>query len=191
MKNHTLHRQLRLHRRQFMTGTHRPCRFFSAIFVLALTSQLHAAESQVAAAAALPTHLELEALDGSIHDLQVGDGRVHVVSFWTTWCPPCLREMPSLERLSHDMTSSGLTVLAVNVGESRHRVRSFRRLPGGHVIVLLDRTGEHAAAWGVEVYPTAIVIDAHGRIAMRKTGVVDWDDRSLRAELQALLADSP
>ena len=137
-----------------------------------------------------PSSLQLTDIHGVEHDLQRYAGKVVVVSFWTTWCPPCLREMPSLERLSHDMQDDGVVVLAVNVKEPRSRVKRFRRLPGDDVVVLLDTRGEHAGLWDVEVYPTAYVIGRHGDVALGVTGAIEWDDTDVRAALTSLAAES-
>jgi thiol-disulfide isomerase/thioredoxin len=133
-----------------------------------------------------PTNLALERLDGTIYDPEAYTDRPRIINFWTSWCPPCLREMPSLERLSQDLYGDGIDVLAVNVAESAHRVKRVRQLPGGNVIVLLDRKGEHARRWGVQVYPSPYVVDTDGNIVMQITGGVDWDSAALRTSLQSL-----
>lgn len=134
-----------------------------------------------------PTSLTLETLNGGRYKSMPGAARLRIVSFWTTWCPPCLREMPSLERVAGDLKSDGLAVLAVNVGEPRSRVQRFRRLPAEPVVVLLDHEGTHARQWQVAVYPTTFVVDADDQVIMQLTGAVDWDDAELREKLMDFL----
>lgn len=135
-----------------------------------------------------PTPLALPDIHGRQWTLGDSAGSVVLVSFWTTWCPPCLEEMPSLQRLGSALANDGLDVLAINVGESRDRVRRFRGLPGDTVDVLLDRHGENARRWGVRVYPTAFLLNRDGRIVMQVVGRVDWEDEALVGPIRAELA---
>ncbi|MCB1775108.1 MAG: TlpA family protein disulfide reductase [Gammaproteobacteria bacterium] len=135
-----------------------------------------------------PTPLALQDIHGRQHELGDTVGSVVLVSFWTTWCPPCLKEMPSLQRLGSMLANDGLEVLAVNVGESRERVRRFRGLPAEPIDVLLDRGGDNARLWGVQAYPTAFLLNREGRIVMRIAGRVDWEDEMLVEPIRAELA---
>jgi len=66
-----------------------------------------------------------EALDGRKYGLGDFEGRVILVNFWTTWCPPCRKEMPALERLAQHFQGADFEVVGVNVGESVERVQDF------------------------------------------------------------------
>lgn len=131
-----------------------------------------------------PSQLALSDLAGKTYSLQQSAGKVVVVNFWTTWCPPCREEMPSLGRMAGQLRQQGIVVVAVNVAEPASRVKRFRRLPKGGVKVLLDTSGEQAGVWGVDRYPTAFIIDREGRVRQRFAGVIDWD---ASAERDALL----
>ncbi len=69
--------------------------------------------------------LKLKDLDGAIHDLAHLKGKVVLINFWATWCPPCRREMPSMERLSQALKGEAFAVLAVDVGEDADTIQSF------------------------------------------------------------------
>ena len=69
--------------------------------------------------------LQLKDLDGTAHDLAQLKGRVVLVNFWATWCPPCRREMPSMERLSQALKGEAFSVLAVDVGEDADTIDAF------------------------------------------------------------------
>lgn len=171
-------------------GPHKQTRYSSlsmACLLLAISSASTGEASDTRVTYPSPTSLALEKLDGERYEQALHAGHLRIVSFWTTWCPPCLREMPSLERLGRDLQSDGVTVLAVNVGEPRNRVQRFRRLPAEPVVVLLDRDGENARQWQVAVYPTTFVVDADDRVVMQLTGAVDWDDAELRKTLTEFL----
>ena len=69
--------------------------------------------------------LILSDIDGVEHDLAQYAGKVVIVNFWATWCPPCREEMPSMQRLLELRQASGLVLLAVNVGEDEDTIFQF------------------------------------------------------------------
>ncbi len=102
-------------------------------------------------------------------------GNVLLINFWAGWCPPCLREMPALQRLAERFEGRPFQVLAVNVGEDARRVRETLRRLDYRGIVLLDKNSMAFDAWDVEVLPTSFVVDGRGRIRLRVVGELDWD----------------
>ena len=123
-------------------------------------------------------------LDDKKFDLASLHGRVVVVNFWATWCPPCRQEFPSLGRLQKLFKPQDLTVLAVNVGEDADTVFSFTGHPG--ITVLLDRDAKAMAAWPVKGLPSTFVIDRAGRMVLRAVGGREFDDPAILAQLRAL-----
>jgi thiol-disulfide isomerase/thioredoxin len=86
---------------------------------------------------------------------------VVLINFWATWCPPCRKEMPALERLSTRLGADPFMVLGVNVGEDPERIADFLQslpVPPGFPI-LLDRSGDASREWEVRVVPTTWVVD--------------------------------
>jgi thiol-disulfide isomerase/thioredoxin len=116
-------------------------------------------------------------------------GRPVIVNLWATWCQPCLREMPSLERLQEKLAGR-LTVAAVSQdrgGETT--VRSYlTRLGLDKVRVYLDPKSEVGKAFGVRGLPTSIVLDATGREVGRVEGAAEWDSAAMLAVLEPLVA---
>ena len=110
---------------------------------------------------------------------------VTLVHFWATWCPPCIQEIPALQRLARDFAaSSDFTVLMVAVADSGDKVRAF--LGPGADMVLFDPQWEVANRYGTNKLPeTYLVVD--GRVVRKFVGMTDWDDATLRAELAARL----
>jgi thiol-disulfide isomerase/thioredoxin len=129
--------------------------------------------------------LRLEDIDGVEHDLADLKGRLVLVNFWATWCPPCRREMPSMERLYQQFKERGLTVLAVDVGEDMDTVFAFTGQldPAPTFPLLLDTDSSAAQAWGVKGLPTSFVVDPEGRVIIRAVGGTEFDDAAAVEQL--------
>ncbi|CRI67207.1 Thioredoxin family protein [Thiocapsa sp. KS1] len=125
--------------------------------------------------------LRLEDIDGVEHDLADLKGRLVLVNFWATWCPPCRREMPSMERLYRQFKERGLTVLAVDVGEDMDTVFAFTGQldPAPTFPLLLDTNSQAAQDWGVKGLPTSFVVDPEGRVIIRAVGGTELDDAAV------------
>ena len=129
----------------------------------------------------------LEALDGKPHRLSDYRGKVVLVNFWASWCPPCLAEMPSMQRLADRMAAESFEILAVNVGESPFKVAKFMKLIGVRFTALLDKKGDTFRAWGGSIYPTTFVLDTEGRIRYAAYGPMQWDSEEVVETIRGLL----
>ena len=122
--------------------------------------------------------------DDKIVDLKTLRGRIVVVNFWASWCPPCRRELPSLGRLQKLFKPADLTVVAVNVGEDADTVSSF--VGTTNFPVLLDKNSSVMELWPIKGLPTTFVVDRSGRLALRAVGPRDFDDPAIVAQLREL-----
>jgi thiol-disulfide isomerase/thioredoxin len=136
--------------------------------------------------------LRLPDLDGAMTDLAALRGKVVVVNFWATWCPPCRREMPSLARLARAIDSDKLVVLAVDVGEGVDTVfpflgtlETFPDFP-----ILLDKDAASLKPWGVRGLPTTYVIASDGSIVYRAVGGREFDHADVVGRLRRLMPKS-
>jgi thiol-disulfide isomerase/thioredoxin len=115
-------------------------------------------------------HFNARTLDGARFDNASIKGKVILLEFWTTWCHYCAEEAPLVEKLSREFKDKGLTVLAVNVGESRKTVKKYLEAhPRTCPIVLTDDTNL-AAMYQATVYPIYVVIDREGNIVRTQRG---------------------
>jgi thiol-disulfide isomerase/thioredoxin len=130
--------------------------------------------------------LALRDLDGREHRLEDHRGKVVVVNFWATWCEPCVREMPSLERLQARMAGR-VAVLAVNFAEGEPRIRDFLAKHPAALTVLLDRDMGTAKAWKARVLPTTFIVDPAGRVRYVALGEIDTDAPAFDAALRKLI----
>ncbi|MHB8453566.1 MAG: peroxiredoxin family protein [Acidiferrobacterales bacterium] len=129
----------------------------------------------------------LKDLDGKAHRLSDYRGKLVIVNFWATWCPPCRREMPSMERLYEQLKGRQFVILGVEVGEGWDVVQPFVEQMKVNYPILLDRNAAISQKWHLMGLPTSYVIDPQGRIAAVIVGGRDWMDPGLRAQMVHLL----
>lgn len=136
-----------------------------------------------------PPALSLPDLGGRQQRLEDYRGQVVLVNFWATWCPPCLAEMPSMQRLVEAMAGRPFQILAVNTEETKSKVWKFKKLLNISFPTLLDSSGDVTRAWEVEVFPTSYVVDASGRIRYVSYGALEWDDAAVMTVIETLMPD--
>ena len=130
---------------------------------------------------------QLRSLAGGTGDIGALRGRVVLVNFWATWCPPCVQEMPSLERLHRALGGEGLSVLGVSVDEDEAAVREFVSRHGMTFPILRDPGGRTAASYRTTGYPETFVIGPDGTILRILVGPAEWDTPEALAYFRGLL----
>jgi peroxiredoxin len=127
-------------------------------------------------------------LDGKAHRLRDARGKVVLVNFWATWCPPCRQELPSMQRAWQRLKGEGFAMYAVDIGEDEETILPFVLSTGVELTfpILLDRDSAVLKAWPVIALPTTFVLDSEGHIVYRAVGGREWDDPGLLATMRAL-----
>ncbi|MET0081274.1 MAG: TlpA disulfide reductase family protein, partial [Candidatus Thiodiazotropha lotti] len=137
-------------------------------FLLLISSSLNrveAAESRLTPVAPIPAlPFRLPTLDGDYKQLRDYRGRVVLVNFWASWCTPCRAELPSMNRAWERLKSSGLAMLAINLGEDRAAVNAFLRDYPIDFEVLMDERGRISQRWRIKALPTTLVLNKRGQI---------------------------
>jgi peroxiredoxin len=136
-------------------------------------------------------------LDGAEIALSSYEGEVVVLNIWATWCPPCVYEMPALQRLHDELGDAGVRVVAVSVdaplgalgafGQRGGDVAEFRDQYGLTFDILHDPTGRIQTAYQANVLPTTYVIGRDGRIRQRVIGAAEWDQPRYTDALRRIL----
>jgi thiol-disulfide isomerase/thioredoxin len=133
--------------------------------------------------------LRFKDLEGREHDLAGLRGKVVLINFWATWCPPCRREMPSMERLSQALKGEPFAVLAVDVGEDADTIESFTsqlEIPPTFPI-LLDTRGRSLRAWNIAGLPTTFLVDRQGNIVASAIGGREFDHPEIVRAIRELI----
>lgn len=133
--------------------------------------------------------LELKDLVGAPHDLAQLNGRVVLINFWATWCPPCRREIPSMERLSQNFKREAFSVLAVDIGEDTDTIDAFTsQLDTTPTFpILLDPRSRTLQTWAVAGLPTTFLVDKQGSIVARAIGGREFDHPEIVQAIRELL----
>lgn len=130
---------------------------------------------------------------GMIRDVSLQDfaGKVVVLNFWATWCPPCVAEMPSLDRLQTALGPEGVEVVAVSEDRGGFRqVDPFFEARGLEALErYVDEGGRLARHFGVKAMPTTVLIGPDGVPVGAVEGAAEWDSPEAQALLRKLLAD--
>ncbi|MFZ0910057.1 MAG: TlpA disulfide reductase family protein [Candidatus Acidiferrales bacterium] len=127
-------------------------------------------------------------LDGKQIHLSDLRGKVVVLNFWATWCPPCVEETPSLSQLQTRIAPLGGTVLGISMDDDEKAYERFLQAYNVDYPTYRDPTKKLAGEYGTAMYPETYVIDRQGRIARKIVGEQDWNDGDITAYMQELLA---
>jgi cytochrome c biogenesis protein CcmG/thiol:disulfide interchange protein DsbE len=105
-------------------------------------------------------------------------GKVVLLNFWASWCPPCTKELPLLERTQQRISKQGGLVLGINTRDASEDAMQFVDRFKLTFPSLRDGSGDYAERWGLTGYPESFVLDRDGRIASARRGPVDqeWID---------------
>src|SRR5712691_12625104 len=165
------------------------------VLLLVLSAAAAAADEKIRPGEFIPAtppqpapHADFTDVDGNPASLADFKGKPVVVNLWATWCQPCLKEMPSLDRLQSQLDGK-LAVAAVSEDRAgADRVGTFVAALGLQKLkIYLDPKSDVGHAFNVRGLPTSIVIDAKGRVVGRVEGAAEWDSAAMMAVLKPFL----
>jgi len=133
----------------------------------------------------------LKDLDNTPHKLEDYRGKVVLVNFWASWCSPCIREMPGMQRLSDIMEGRPFEIVAISVSERRKTVQHMLQRLDLDFTVLLDPDGKTFNEWRASMLPTSYLIDTTGRIHYKAQGPMEWDEEDLVSIVEKLMPGQP
>ena len=139
-----------------------------------------------------PARIGTEAPDFTVQDsdrkLTLADyrGKVVVLNFWATWCPPCVEEMPSLVELQQRLKDKGVIVLAVSLDADEAAYHKFLKDHGVNLITVRDPDLKSSNLYGTFKYPETYIIDRSGILRRKFIGAVNWNDPEVMSFLEKL-----
>jgi cytochrome c biogenesis protein CcmG, thiol:disulfide interchange protein DsbE len=159
----------------------------AGILVLFAMPSYRQGEASIAGKSAVDFPLTLAGKSERLSDLK---GKVVVLNFWATWCPPCVEETPSLNRLQKYIDSRGGMILGVSIDEDGAAYEQFLRDQNVVFPTYRDATKKTASDYGTSIFPETYIIDRHGKIARKFVGEQQWDSAEMLAYFDAVLGQS-
>lgn len=160
---------------------------FVLLLTLLLSAPLYAGELMKYEGAALPD-FTLTDMQGKSHTLSDYRGKAVMVNFWATYCGPCIKEIPSMQRLKEKLGDTDFAILAVDMAEAPADVEAFLQK---HEIkvnfpILLDPEGTVVEQWMITAVPTTFIVDPQGTIRYALFGGIEWDKPDVIKTIRSL-----
>ncbi len=132
--------------------------------------------------------ISVQSLDGKNLALSTLKGKVVVLNFWATWCPPCREEIPSMMKLNSLMSGKQFQMVCVSVDEGgKPAVEEYFRKSGNMLPAYIEPTGQAAKQYGITGVPETFVIDKQGIVVKKVIGGLDWSSPEVVAFLEGLM----
>lgn len=167
-------------------------RFWAMVLTMVAVAALVGCGEQSGGAAAKQARLDgvtLHDLEGKPERLEPQTGHLTVVNVWATWCAPCRRELPSLERLSKLLDPQRFTVVGVSIDEDLHRVREYLRDKDVTFAKLMDPRAEALGAQlHLPTYPATFILAENGDIVAQVFGERVWHTQDTVQRLERAYA---
>jgi thiol-disulfide isomerase/thioredoxin len=116
-------------------------------------------------------------------------GKVVLIDFWATWCPPCIQSIPFFNKLTAELQSQKFEILAVNVDEDKATIDDFLKQHPIDYPTVFNPTGECPQAFEVKAMPSSFLIDKKGIVRKIFLGFRDSDQSAIKAEITHLLSE--
>jgi thiol-disulfide isomerase/thioredoxin len=133
--------------------------------------------------------LRLNSIDGDPYDLAGSRGQWVFVHFWATWCGPCKREMPAIQRMINRLQTRQIEFVMVNTAEAEDEVFAFLAAVAPDVTPLMDTQGLMTDLWQPRGLPASFLVDPQGRIRYQALGGRKWDTAPYLEFLRRLESD--
>lgn len=114
-------------------------------------------------------------------------GRLLVLNFWATWCPPCIEEMPSLNEFARTMQPQGVVVLGVSIDRNEKAYKTFLERNQLALQVARDPEENISSSYGTFKWPETYVIDRTGKVVQKYIGPRVWTDPGIVNSIRSLL----
>ena len=137
------------------------------------------------------SQVEIQLQDLYCTDVNISDfrGKIVFLNFWATWCPTCVVEMPSMEKLHRKLKDKDFALVSISLQDPAAEVKRFFKQNELTFTALLDSTGKTVPGFGIRAIPTTLILDKTGRIVGRVMGAREWDSRESIAMFEQLIVE--
>jgi cytochrome c biogenesis protein CcmG, thiol:disulfide interchange protein DsbE len=155
-----------------------------ALFVYVIFISIHERIVQVGDAA---PDFSITTDNGRTVSLRDFGGKLLVLNFWATWCPPCIDELPSLDQFQKDLAQSGVVVLGVSMDKDEKAYRRFLQRVNVSFLTARDPDNKINAEYGTFRFPESYIINSDGKIVMKIVNETNWTDDKMVSYVKSLL----
>lgn len=131
------------------------------------------------------TDVTLQDLQGKTFTLSQYKGKVMILNFWATWCPPCREEMPSMDALYQKFKGTDLVIIPASIDEDPKTVSKFMQKNNYTMPVYYDPDKQAGSTYGLTGVPETFIINRNGKIEEKIIGPIDW----MRSDVIKLFED--
>ena len=131
-------------------------------------------------------NFELTDVAGKTINLKDKQGKVILLNFWASWCPPCVKEIPSMNRLAESFDADTFEIVSVNFKESPETISAFLKSVQVDFPVLIDLDGSVSNRYEIFAFPSSFIIDAKGKLRYSVNAAIEWDESNIKALLEKM-----
>ncbi len=157
----------------------------AVVFVGVVAKAVYAPPPHVVVAGEAAPAFQIRTEKGKTVSVPNFGGKVLVLNFWATWCPPCIEETPSLSQLAKDYAARGVVVLGISVDQNEAAYRDF--LSKFKPEFLTVRDAQIHRDYGTFMYPETYIIDSGGKVVQKIAQGADWSSPDVRSYIDSLL----
>ncbi len=154
------------------------------LFVFAIYSAM---QDKVVSAGDNAPSFSITASNGQTISQDNFGGKLLILNFWATWCPPCIEETPSLIELHKRFANRGLVVLGISVDKNEKAYQAFLKRFGLPYLTARDPEEKINTDYGTIKYPESYIIDQRGKVLQKIVGARDWTDEKMVSDVQSYL----
>ncbi|MEH6445595.1 MAG: TlpA disulfide reductase family protein [Oceanospirillaceae bacterium] len=125
-------------------------------------------------------------LQNNTHQLADFEGKTLIVNFWASWCGPCRKEIPAMNRAWAELKDKNVAMLAINYGEDKDSVAAFIKDYPIDFTVLLDESNVTSQDWKIMAMPTTVIVNSKGQIIERILGPREWDSEEMLKAIKSI-----
>lgn len=132
-------------------------------------------------------NFELTDIAGKTINLQEKRGKVILLNFWASWCPPCVKEIPSMNRLAESFDAKDFEIVSVNFKESPETIAAFLKSVQVDFPVLIDLDGKVSAEYEIFAFPSSFMIDQQGNMQYSVNTAIEWDEPEIKSMVEGMI----